>query len=410
MYIEYYFLFNLVLIIFVFVLWTYCKLSVGICKCKNHLVGKVAVITGGCTGIGFETAKDLAERGARVIITDIDDKRGINAKNEIIAATKNSDIHYNHLDLASFKSVKKFAAEIITQEKRLDILINNAGVFGSENVKTEDGLLLGMQVNYFGPFLLTNLLLPLLKSSKPSRIINVSSMISYFGTIDLQNLNMEKETPETYKREKVYANSKLCLILITHELGRMLKGTGVTANCLHPGVSLTEMSGNTNIALIAYSLPWLKLFWKTKWEAAQTSVYLAVSPEVADVTGKYFRDCRESSALSRQAKDTEHELGRRLKGTGVTANCLHPGVSLTEMSGNTKIALIAYSLPWLKLFWKTKWEAAQTSVYLAVSPEVSDVTGKYFRDCRESSALSRQAKDTDLAQKLWVLTVKLVGL
>ncbi|XP_045534976.1 retinol dehydrogenase 13-like [Papilio machaon] len=305
MYIEYYFAFNLILIIFVFVLWTYCKLSVGICKCKNHLVGKVAVITGGCTGIGFETAKDLAERGARVIITDIDDKRGINAKNEIIAATANNNIHYHYLNLASFKSIKKFAAEIITQEKRLDILINNAGVFGSENVKTEDGLLLGMQVNYFGPFLLTNLLLPLLKSSKPSRIINVSSMLSYFGTIDLQNLNMEKESPETYKREKVYANSKLCLILITHELGRRLKGTGVTANCLHPGVSLTEMSGNTNIALIAYSLPWLKLFWKTKWEAAQTSVYLAVSPEVADVTGKYFRDCRESSALSRQAKDTE---------------------------------------------------------------------------------------------------------
>lgn len=305
MYIEYYFAFNLILIIFVLILWTYCKLSVGICKCKNHLVGKVVVVTGGCTGIGFETAKDLAKRGGRVIITDIDDKRGINAKNEIIAATENNDIHYHHLDLASFKSIKKFAAEITTHERRLDILINNAGVFGSEKVKTEDGLLLGMQVNYFGPFLLTNLLLPLLISSKPSRIINVSSMISFFGTIDLQNLNMEKETPDTYKREKVYADSKLCIILITQELGRRLKGTGVTANCLHPGVSLTEMSGNTNIALIAYSLPLLKLFWKTKWEAAQTSIHLAVSPEVADVTGKYFRDCRESSALSQQTKDTE---------------------------------------------------------------------------------------------------------
>ncbi|CAH2105547.1 unnamed protein product [Euphydryas editha] len=268
------------------------------------MVGKTVIITGGNCGIGFETAKNLADRGARVIIACRSIKRGSAATKEIIKATGNKDVEYRQLDLASFRSVREFCENILKTEKRLDVLINNAAAGGLGNYKTEDGNHVGMQVNYFGPFLLTNILLPLLKSSAPSRIINVSSAIHKYGEMDFENLNMEKYWSDYL----VYANSKLYLNLMTLELSRRLRGTNVTVNALHPGVAATNIFRNIksdilrNIVLIV-----LNFLYKSVWEAAQTSIYLAVAPEIQNVSGRYFSNCQEAtpSKLSRDPEIAE---------------------------------------------------------------------------------------------------------
>lgn len=289
-------------VILVTCVWLFNKLTCGLCKSSRHLVGKVVIISGGNAGLGYETAKDLAARGARVILGCRDEGRGIAARDKIVAATGNQDVHYRHLDLASLKSVREFADDINKTEKRLDILINNAGAFASEFKKTEDGLLLEMQSNHFGPFLLTNLLLPLIKSTAPSRIINVSSMAHQGGTIDFDNLNAEKETEKSYGKLNVYCNTKLCNILMAVELDRILKGTGVTVNSLHPGIIATDIVKNDTVFKII--MPLLKIFCKSTWEGAQTTIHLAVAPEVASISGQYFRDCREGKPNS-VAQDTE---------------------------------------------------------------------------------------------------------
>ncbi|XP_059046022.1 retinol dehydrogenase 13-like [Achroia grisella] len=281
-------------ITFAFLILLYNKLTLGICKCSKHLVGKVVIVTGGNAGIGYETAKNLAERGARVILACRNDQRGVTARDKIILETGNEDVHYLNLDLASLKSVRNFAEKILKTEKRLDILVNNAGIYGSEFKKTEDGLNLLMQVNYFGHFLLTNLLIPLLKTSAPSRIINVSSLLHVTCSLDINNLNFENATKETYDVNKVYATSKLCNVLMTVELAQQLKNTGVTANSLHPGLIDTD---------IITTIPWLNLIrtlmkpivYKSAWEGAQTTIYLAVCPKVEDVSGYYYSDCRQKN-------------------------------------------------------------------------------------------------------------------
>lgn len=284
----------------------FCKLTYGINKCSRHLVGKVVIVTGGNAGIGFETAKDLADRGARVIIGCRDAGRGTTARDKIISATGNKEVFYKHLDLASLASVRSFADEIIKSEKQLDILINNAGVLETTLSKTEDGLCTGMQINHFAPFLLTNLLLPLLKQSAPSRIITVSSTAHRYGTIDFDNLNLEKETEKSFGMWKLYSNTKLCNVLMTIELARLLEGTGVTANSLHPGAV------DTSIANRFMNQPWMKwmkylkyinFMVRNAWEGAQTPIYLTVSPEVSSVSGRYFAECREQDTGA-AAKDT----------------------------------------------------------------------------------------------------------
>lgn len=272
----------------------YLIITTGLNKCSKHLVGKVVIVTGGNAGIGYETAKDLADRGARVIIGCRNERRGITARDKIIAATDNKDVHYKNIDFASLSSVRKFAEEIIKSETRLDILINNAGVVESSILKTEDGLSLGMQINHFGPFLLTNLMLPLLKSSAPSRIINVSSVAYMAGKIDFDNLNLEKETKETLSFTKLYSNTKLANLLMTVELEKILKGTRVTANALHPGLVSTSIINEVDKFWVKYIyMPFYRFFSKNSWEGAQTTIYLAVSHEVEGVSGSYFADCKE---------------------------------------------------------------------------------------------------------------------
>lgn len=280
----------LVVVVIIVTVKVYQKLTCGVCRTSAHMVGKTVIVTGGNSGIGLESARNLAERGARVIIACRSVKRASAARDEIIRTTGNSDVHYRQLDLASLRSVREFSELILKTEKRLDVLINNAGAGGLGNVRTPDGLHVGMQVNYFGPFLLTCLLLPLLKTSAPSRIVNVSSMIHKYGVLEFDNLNMEKYWSDYL----VYANSKLFLNLITLELSKRLKGTGVTVNALHPGVSATNIFRNIPNGvvrkMVAYSLGFM---FQSPKEASQTSIYLAVSPEVKETSGCYFSDCRE---------------------------------------------------------------------------------------------------------------------
>jgi retinol dehydrogenase 12 len=297
------FILGIVIIIVLYILIiVYAKLTSGINKCSKHLVGKVVIVTGGNAGIGYETAKDLAERGAKVILGCRSVERGTAARDKIINLSGNKDVHFKLLDLNSFKSVREFAHDILKSEKELHILINNAGIIAHDYTITEDGLLSVMQTNHFGHFLLTSLLLPLLKSSAPSRIINVSSKLHEQGKVDLDNIN---GTKESYGSLQGYSNSKLCNVLMTVELAKRLKGTGVTVNSLHPGAVVTEILKDrwwTGIVkLITHPT------YKSSWAGAQTTNYLAVSPEVNDINGKYFADCRltATSALGEDAKLAE---------------------------------------------------------------------------------------------------------
>ncbi|KAM3967176.1 retinol dehydrogenase 13-like [Aphomia sociella] len=292
------------IVLFVVSVKIYQKLTCGICRTSAHMVGKVVIVTGANSGLGFETAKDLANRGAKVILACRSISRATEAKELIVKETGNNDIHIQRLDFTSLRSVREFCERIKQTEKRLDVLINNAGTGGMGNYMTEDGLHVGMQVNYFGPFLLTCQLISLLKKSAPTRIINVSLMIHKYGELDFDNLNMEKYWSDYL----VYANSKLFINMMTLELSNRLKGTGVTVNALHPGVAATNLFRNIPSAFIRQLVEVsLGFMFQTPWEAAQTSIYLAVSPEVSDVSGKYFSDCREKapSKLSRNQDEAK---------------------------------------------------------------------------------------------------------
>ncbi|MEE6507229.1 hypothetical protein FKM82_017685 [Ascaphus truei] len=193
------------------------------------------------------------------------------------------------------------------EEPRLDVLINNAGVFQCPYMKTEDGFEMQFGVNHLGHFLLTNLLLGLLKSSSPSRIVVVSSKLYKYGEIDFDDLDSEK----SYSKSFAYSRSKLANILFTRELARRLEGTEVTVNVLHPGIVRTNLGRYLNIPILIKPLfnviSWA--FFKSPLEGAQNSIYLASSPEVEGVSGKYFGDCKEENLLPKAMDDS---VGRKL--------------------------------------------------------------------------------------------------
>lgn len=289
------------LILFVIILLVIVKLfykfSSGICKCEYKMLNRVVVITGSNTGIGFETAKDLARRGAKVILACRDQERGTTARDQIIKSTGNQNITFKPLDLASFKSVRAFADDLMKSESRLDVLINNAGTGNVGNFLTEDNLPFEAQVNHFSPFLLTSILLPLLKSSAPSRIVNISSIMHRIGKIDLEQFDKQAKT--IWSRLRVYSDTKLANILFTRKLSRVLSGTGVTVNCLHPGAVNTDIFRNKDFVTKFL----IRLFFKTATEGAQTTIHLAVSQELDEATGKYFCDCREVAPASHARDD-----------------------------------------------------------------------------------------------------------
>ncbi|XP_049866212.1 retinol dehydrogenase 11-like [Pectinophora gossypiella] len=269
----------------------------GMCKSKKKLEGRVAVVTGGTAGMGLEIATDLARRGAKVIIACPFEQEGVNARRTIIESTGSQKVIFKLLDLASLTSVRQFAEDILQSEERLDILINNAGVGAPRNTKTINGTNFIMHVNYFGHFLLTLLLLPLLKKSgthcEPSRIVNTASIMHYFGTTSYKRYNKDN----ILYRIRYYSNSKFCFILFTHELSKRLKGSNVVVNSVHPGLVGTNIY--TTVEVIGTILKYVLLnIFKTPWEGAQTALHVALDDEAGRITGQYFVNCKLTKAKS----------------------------------------------------------------------------------------------------------------
>uniref|UniRef100_H9EVT6 NADP-retinol dehydrogenase n=1 Tax=Macaca mulatta TaxID=9544 RepID=H9EVT6_MACMU len=282
----------------------------GACPSKATIPGKTVIVTGANTGIGKQTALELAKRGGNIILACRDMEKCEAAAKDIRGETLNHHVNARHLDLASLKSIREFAAKIIEEEERVDILINNAGVMRCPHWTTEDGFEMQFGVNHLGHFLLTNLLLDKLKASAPSRIINLSSLAHVAGHIDFDDLNWQTRK---YNTKAAYCQSKLAIVLFTKELSRRLQGSGVTVNALHPGVARTELGRHTGIHGSTFSStmlgPIIWLLVKSPELAAQPSTYLAVAEELADVSGKYF-DGLKQKAPAPEAED--EVVARRL--------------------------------------------------------------------------------------------------
>ncbi|XP_051866205.1 retinol dehydrogenase 12 [Pristis pectinata] len=257
----------------------------GVCTSNARLNGKTVVITGANTGIGKETARDLAQRGARVIIACRDLTKAEAAAQEIREDTGNKQVIVRELDLGNTRSIYQFAENIIKEEKVINILINNAGVMMCPYMKTSDGFEMHFGVNHLGHFLLTFLLLDLIKRSAPARIINVSSFAHVFGRINFQDLQSEK----SYEGALAYCQSKLANILFTRELAKRLKDTKVTVNSLHPGSVKTELTRHSWVVALLWKI--CTFLIKTPKEGAQTSIHCAVAEELEEISGKYFSDC-----------------------------------------------------------------------------------------------------------------------
>ncbi|XP_053684450.1 retinol dehydrogenase 13-like [Sabethes cyaneus] len=264
--------------------------------------GKVVIVTGANTGIGKETVMYLANRGANVYMACRDMKKCEEARKEIVLETKNANVYCRQCDLSSLQSVRKFVEQFKQEQTKLDILINNAGVMRCPRSVTAEGIELQLGVNHMGHFLLTNLLLDMLKMSAPSRIVVVSSLAHTRGKINVQDLNSEK----SYDRAAAYEQSKLANVLFTRELAKRLQGTGVTVNAVHPGVVDTEIMRHMGIFNSWFSgilvKPFIWPFLKSPIAGAQTSVYAALDPELEKVSGQYFSDCAAKD-VAEQAKD-----------------------------------------------------------------------------------------------------------
>lgn len=250
---------------------------------------QVIIVTGSNSGIGKATAKALAGMGATVVMAVRNRERGEKAREEIVAETGSQKVTVMICDLASKDSIRRFAEEFKKEYDRLDVLMNNAGAVFARRLLTVDGIESSMAVNYVGPFLLTRELLPLLKASAPSRIVNTSSGMNRTGEIDFDDLQSERG----YKGMQAYASSKLMLIAYTLGLARRLEGTGVTANAVEPGFVATNLGRSSGSLLNSVMFALVRPMQITPERAAENSVYVATSPELEGVTGKNFAKKRE---------------------------------------------------------------------------------------------------------------------
>jgi len=252
---------------------------------------KICLVTGATSGIGQATAMGLAQMGAIAIVAGRDEKRCQNTVAHIKRETGNPNVDYLLADLSVQDQVHRLAEEFKSRYQHLDVLVNNAGAIHFFRRVSADGIEMNFALNHLAYFLLTNLLLDRLRDSTPARIVNVASNSHYGQHLDFDNLQLKRG----YNPMRAYGRSKLCNLYFTYELARRLEGTGVTVNAMHPGFVATNMAAN-NGWLVRLFLPLVHRNSLTPEQGASTAVYLASSPDVEGVTGKYFVRERERAS------------------------------------------------------------------------------------------------------------------
>lgn len=262
--------------------------------------GKVCIITGATAGIGLETAARLGALGPKLILVGRDRQKGEAALKTLRQRVPRLSAEIYYADLSRREEIVRLASELLRALPRIDVLLNNAGALFTQRETTVDGLERTFALNHMGYFILTHLLRERLIASAPARIVNVASEAHRKGVLDLNDLQYEKG----YRGIQAYQRSKLCNILFTRELARRLAGTGVTANCLHPGFVASSF-GDNNTGLFRIGIGLAKRFAAISVEeGAETSVYVASAPEIATITGRYFDKSREATPSAAAEDDT----------------------------------------------------------------------------------------------------------
>jgi NAD(P)-dependent dehydrogenase (short-subunit alcohol dehydrogenase family) len=274
--------------------------------------GKICLVTGATSGIGKVTATALAAQGAQVILTGRNQAKTEQTVRQIRSQTGNPSVQYLLADFSDLDQVREMAGLFNQRYSRLDVLVNNAGAFFNTRQETPYGVEMTLLVNHLAPFLLTNLLLKTIQSSAPARIVNVASDAHPYDTLDFDDLSFKRG----YFGFKAYARSKLANVLFTYELARRLDPGAVTVNALHPGHIATDI-WKTNFSFIGPALKWIMGFFSlTPEQGADNTIYLASSPSVAGITGKYFvkREPAPSFPLSYDEKIAQQlwDLSERL--------------------------------------------------------------------------------------------------
>lgn len=271
---------------------------------EKTLKGKRCLITGANSGIGLATAIAIAQKGAEVIIVCRNLAKANVAKEQIINKSGNKKVALLLADFADQASIRRMAEQFHQEYGQLDILINNAGLIASNREETADGYEYTFAVNHLGYFMTTCLLMPALQAAPSARIVSVSSEAHRIGEINFDDIQLRRG----YTNMKAYAQSKLANILFTDTLAKKLKDTNITANCLHPGVVKTNFAGEGDLLMKGMFLL-ARPFMISATEGAQTSIYLASSPEVEGVTGKYFAKCKKKRPATRATNpDTAEQL------------------------------------------------------------------------------------------------------
>jgi NAD(P)-dependent dehydrogenase (short-subunit alcohol dehydrogenase family) len=257
-------------------------------EANANMSGKICLVTGANAGIGKATALGLAQLGATVVMVCRNSQKGEVAREEIQAGSGNSHVDLLIADLSSQQSIRQLAREFQQTYTQLHVLVNNAGGSFAQGQVSPDGIEMTLAVNHLASFLLTNLLLDTIKASAPARIVNVSSEMQFRGFINFDDLEGKRK----YSIAGAYAQSKLANVLFTYALARRLEGTGVTVNCLHPGVVVTKIWASALPRWLQFLGNIIRLFGVPPEQGALTSIYLASSPEVEGVTSKYFDKCK----------------------------------------------------------------------------------------------------------------------
>jgi NAD(P)-dependent dehydrogenase (short-subunit alcohol dehydrogenase family) len=273
--------------------------------------GSTVVITGATSGIGEVAADRLAAKGARIVFVARDTARGEETLKHLRAIAPQARHAVHYADLSKLREMKRIGAAIAASEPKIDVLVNNAGAMFNARRVTEDGLEMTFATNHMSYFVLTNLLKD--RMSPGGRIVSTASDAHKGARLDFEDLQSAKN----YSGFGVYGRSKLCNILFTRELARRLAGTGITANCLHPGFVATRF-GNQSGGILSVAIRAAKNFALTPEQGAETIVYLASSPDVADVTGGYFHKCRPDTPTKQAQNDEDAkrlwEVSARLAG------------------------------------------------------------------------------------------------